>query len=161
MFSGSCLAGNHPGFCPGKPTFSGNPDSVVEDPNTGETLLDNTLVMFSNEDGVAWDVHEGGAMPVFLAGGGSFLNTGRYVDYRQYDMANGQPQWREFLHPAYGSIGTHMIDGRGRLMNSLLLSVLEAMGETPPSDGIGDYRENIDGQFDEVEMRKPLPYLLS
>jgi hypothetical protein len=51
------------------------------------------------------------------------------------------------------------MDGRGRLYNSLLLSILQAMGETPPPDGIGDYRENIDDQYDAAEMTKPLPYL--
>jgi hypothetical protein len=126
-------------------------DSVVEDPTTGTTLLDNTLVMFGNEDGVCWDVHEGGAMPVLLAGGSAHLNTGRYIDYRQ------QP-FQQFVHPAYGSMNPDMIDYRGRLYNSLLLSVLEYMGEPIPANGIGDYREN-NGQFDDAEAIQPLPFL--
>jgi hypothetical protein len=134
-------------------------DAVVEDPVSGETLLDNTLVLFSNEDGVAWDVHEGGAMPALLAGGRFYLNTGRYIDYRQYDMVNGQPQYKEFIHPAYGPLNGGMLDYRGRVFNSLLLNILEAMGESLPTDGFGDLTENIDNQYDEAGMRQPLPYL--
>ena len=136
-------------------------DSIVEDPTTGTTLLDNTIILFGNEDGVAWDVHEGGAMPALLIGGGSTLKTGRYVDYRQYDMVDGKPQYREFIHAAYGPVSTSMMDGRGRVYNALLLSILEAMGEAPPAEGIGDYTENIDDQYDPAELTKPLPYLLA
>lgn len=126
-------------------------DSVVEDPSTGTTLLDNTLILFGNEDGVCWDVHEGGAMPVMLCGGSAHLNTGRYLDYRQTPFL-------EFVHPAYGSMNPDMIDYRGRLYNSLLLSVLDYMGVPLPSEGIGDYREN-NGQFDDTAARQPLPFL--
>jgi hypothetical protein len=136
-------------------------DSIVEDPITNTTLLDNTIILFGNEDGVAWDVHEGGAMPALLVGGGSMLKTGRYVDYRQYDMVSGQPQYREFIHAAYGPVSTSMMDGRGRVYNALLLSILQAMGETPPTDGMGDYSENINDQYDPAELKKPLPHLLA
>ena len=132
---------------------------MVEDPVSGATLLDNTIVLFSNEDGVAWDVHEGGAMPALLAGGSFYLSPGRYIDYRQYDMVNGQPSYKEFIHPAYGPLDGGMLDYRGRVFNSLLLNILEAMGESLPPDGIGDLTENIDNQFDEAAMRQPLPYL--
>lgn len=127
-------------------------DSVVEDPISGSTLLDNTLVLFSNEDGVAWDVHEGGAMPATLAGGSYYLKPGRYLDYRQ-------TPYQEFIHPAYGPLDPGMIDYRGRVWNSLLLNILEAMGEPLPPDGIGDLTENINNQFDDAAMRQPLPYL--
>ena len=35
--------------------------------------LDNTLILFGNEDGVCWDVHEGGAMPVQLHDGSKIV----------------------------------------------------------------------------------------
>jgi len=134
-------------------------DAVVEDPTTNTTLLDNTIILFGNEDGAAWDVHEGGAMPAVLIGGGSFFKTGRYVDYRQYDLVDGKPQYRSFMHPAYGAVPTTMMDGRGRLYNSLLLSILQAMGEAVPAGGIGDYSENIDDQYDAATLMQPLPNL--
>ena len=153
------LAAIHRGYTQQLASLLAALDSVVEDPVNGTTLLDNTLVLFSNEDGVAWDVHEGGAMPGLLAGGSFYLKTGRYIDYRQYDMVNGQPTYREFIHPAYGPIPGGMLDYRGRVWNSLLLNILEAMGEPLPSAGIGDLTENIDNQFDDAAMRQPLPYL--
>jgi hypothetical protein len=135
-------------------------DGVVEDPTTGTTLLDNTCVFFSNEDGVCQDVHEGMAMPAVIAGGcGGYFDTGRFVDYRPLQVVDGQEVGEKFNHPAYGAVGPEFGDWRGRVYNSLLLSIMEAMGETPPADGIGDYSNNIDGMFDEAEMRKPLPHL--
>ena len=53
-----------------------------------------------------------------------------------------------------------MVDYRGRLYNSLLLSVVDFMGEPAPSGGIGDYREN-NGQFNQQEAEQPLPFLKS
>ncbi|MEJ7729679.1 MAG: DUF1552 domain-containing protein [Polyangiaceae bacterium] len=135
-------------------------DSVIEDPTTGTTLLDNTCVLFSNEDGCCSDVHEGMAMPAVLAGGcGGYFDTGRFVDFRPVEIVDGQEVGEKFNHPAYGPVGPEFGDWRGRVYNSLLLSIMEAMGETPPGDGIGDYSNNIDGMFDETEMRKPLPHL--
>jgi hypothetical protein len=135
-------------------------DSVVEDPISGATLLDNSCVFFSNEDGCSIDVHESMAMPAVIAGGcGGYFRTGRFVDYRPVEMVDGEEVGLPFNHWAYGPIGPEFGDWRGRCYNSLLLSILEAMGETPPSEGIGDYANNIDGMFDETEMRKPLPHL--
>ena len=147
------LANIHAGYASKLAELIGALDAVVEDPTTGTTLLDNTLILFSNEDGVCWDVHEGGAMPALLAGGGSSLSTGRYLDYRQ-------TPYQQFVHPSYGPINPDMVDYRGRLYNSLLLSVLEFMGEPIPSGGIGDYREN-NGQFNQTEAEQPLPFLKS
>jgi hypothetical protein len=52
-----------------------------------------------------------------------------------------------------------MIDYRGRLYNSLLLSALDYMDVPLPPEGVGDYRENL-GQFDEAEGLLPLPFLV-
>jgi hypothetical protein len=145
------LANIHKGYANQLAQLIGALDSVVEDPSTGTTLLDNTLILFSNEDGACWDVHEGGAMPALLAGGSAHLNTGRYLDYRQTPN-------QQFIHPAYGPMDPSMIDYRGRLFNSLLLSILDYMGEPLPSDGIGDYREN-NGQFNDTDAKSPLPFL--
>ena len=57
---------------------------VEEDPATGATYLDNTLVYWGNEDGCnRGDAHWTNNMPVMLAGGLSgHFRTGRYIDYR-------------------------------------------------------------------------------
>ena len=58
---------------------------VVEDPMTGATYLDNSIVFWGNEDGCNnGDAHEHMGMPALLAGSaGGYFKTGRYLDYRE------------------------------------------------------------------------------
>jgi hypothetical protein len=135
-------------------------DDVVEDPTTGATLLDNSVVLYGNEDGASADGHLGGSMPVLLAGGcGGYFKTGRYVDFRpgiqvQDGVEVGLPYYCQFGEYPFG-------DYRGRLYNSLLLSIMEAMGETPPPEGIGPYVDmwSPPDSYDVEAGKKPLPHL--
>jgi hypothetical protein len=54
----------------------------VEDPTTGRTYLDNSMVLWTNALG--HPNHQNLDLPVLLAGsGGGRLRTGRYIDFRQ------------------------------------------------------------------------------
>jgi hypothetical protein len=58
-------------------------DDVVEDTSDGSKLLDRTAVLWRQEFTSNGDFnHKKIDLPVILAGGGKFLNTGRYVDFR-------------------------------------------------------------------------------
>jgi uncharacterized protein DUF1552 len=134
-------------------------DETVEEPNSGRTYLDNSLVYWGNEDGCnGYDAHSPKCMPVMLAGsaGGAFT-TGRYLDFR----AQGQP----ILYDYSGSPAELPTDFRGRPYNSLLISILQAFGlepadyERPGQAGIGDYSGNYQSQYSISEGQQPLPYL--
>ncbi|MCA9618953.1 MAG: DUF1552 domain-containing protein [Myxococcales bacterium] len=132
---------------------------VVEDPTSDRTYLDNTVVYWGNEDGCNdFDAHKPFALPVLLAGGGGgYFDTGRYVDYRHH----GTP-----IH--YGdcnSGGGEPTDDLGRPYNSLLISLMTAMGleasdwESSPGVGFGNYDDNYCNNYSQAEGRQPLPYL--
>lgn len=129
---------------------------VVEDPSTGSTYLDNTIVMWGNEDGCNdFDAHKPFCMPVLLAGGKNCgLKTGRYLDYRQIGA------------PIKYSGGNQPTDDRGRPYNSLLISILQAMGLEPgdyevSGGGFGDYSVNTENQYSMTDAKLPLPHLLA
>ena len=132
---------------------------VVEDPATGATYLDNSVVYWGNEFGTnGW--HGAIGMPVMLAGsGGGYLRTGLHMDYREI----GQPVLYDY-QGSTAELGGDT-DFRGRPYNDLLVTLLRAM-DLQPEDwehdgepGIGDYRNNYLGQYDEGDRRSPLPYL--
>lgn len=120
-------------------------DDDVEDPETGTTFLDNSVVYWGNEDGCnGFDPHYQMSMPVLLAGScaGHFPKLGRYVDYRQHGNAS-----------KYSGV-----DDRGRPYNALLVTLLEAMG-IEAADGFGEY---AGGYLDQSEIgvgKQPLPFL--
>jgi hypothetical protein len=99
---------------------------VVEDPATGSTYLDNTLIYWghelcgANEPGLQLN-HEYIDMPVLFVGGGSFLNTGRYVDYRRVGTGHR-------FHPTIW---------KGRPYNDVLVTILQAFGLAP-----AEYEQN-------------------
>jgi hypothetical protein len=140
---------------------------VVEDPQTGATYLDNSIVYWGNEDGCnGYDAHAGWAMPVMLAGSaGGYFKTGRYVDYRAATGAEGSETGTPILYDAGGQSANVPTDFRGRPYNALLLSLLEAMGLAPEDyqasgqSGIGDYGDNYMNQYSIADGQKPLPYL--
>lgn len=112
----------------------------VEDPLTGMTYLDNSLVLWGNDQGAL--KHTGGHhsknQPVLLAGSaGGFLKTGKYIDYG----------------PAYAGNnnlvgGEEHIYKRGRPYTQLLVTILQAMGLSPADyesanqQGYGVYGSN-------------------
>ena len=131
---------------------------VVEDPLTGATYLDNSIVYWGNEFGSGGS-HYAYGMPVLLAGGGGgALRTGLYLDYRevgrkiQYDYQGETAEIPD-------------ADFRGRCYNELLVTLLQGMGLEPADyesggvAGIGDYSGNYLGQYDLGDRRSPLPFL--
>jgi hypothetical protein len=137
-------------------------DSVVEDPTEGTTLLDNSVVLFCNEDGTSNDGHIGPAMPAVLAGGcGGYFRTGRYLDVRPEIQIQDGAEVGLPHAGVFGSVYTASSDFRGRLYNSLLLSIIDAMGDTPPEGGIGSYQNPYaeSDAYDLEAARKPLPHL--
>ena len=137
---------------------------VVEDTATGDTYLDNTIVYWGNEDGCNhFDAHKPFALPVLLAGGGGGafdtpLQTGRYLDYRE----NGVPIR---YNNCSGGGGNEPTDDRGRPYNSLLISIMSAMGlepadwESSPGAGFGNYDDNECNGYSQSNGRLPLPNL--
>ena len=79
----------------------------------GKTFLDNSLVMFGNENSQGY--HRGWDRPILLAGeAGGFIKTGNFVDYTQRGVST------RYAQP-------------GVLYNQLMITILQAMG-IPPSD---------------------------
>ena len=104
----------------------------------GQTFLDNSLVMWTQESGPS--THDPISLPVVTAGSAAgFLKTGNYVDYRRLTG----PKWEQ------GNLNT------GILYNQWLGTVLQAMGvpreefEANGDRGYGVYHaENVYGDAD-------------
>ena len=131
---------------------------VVEDPETGATFLDNSIVFWGNEDGAnKYDAHRQNSMPVLLAGSaGGYLETGRYIDYRHHGT-------RIYYNNNGGRLPTSA-DDLGHPYNSLLISLLSAMGVPRPewenaAGGFGVYTPNINNQYDIEAGKLELPFL--
>ncbi|MGE0784182.1 MAG: DUF1552 domain-containing protein [Sandaracinaceae bacterium] len=95
-------------------------DSLID--VDGATVLDNSLVFFTNESGPV--THDNDSQPVVMAGGaGGALRTGMYVDYRN---RNGR-----YLGSNGGTTGQQLVDA-GRLPGlhyyQWLTTCLDAMG---------------------------------
>lgn len=97
------------------------------------TYLDNSLVLWGNEDGSAdHDVHMPYSMPTVMFGGlaGTF-KTGRYFDYRRHGLVTPGGSGFEPWH--------------GRPYNQFILSILDGFGlvpaeyEKPNQAGYGTY----------------------
>jgi hypothetical protein len=134
---------------------------VVEEPDTGRTFLDNTIVYWGNEFGTNYN-HLPSGFPVLLAGGKDVLMGGRYLDYRRTGL---QYQARgPNTNTLYADDGGY--EWRGRLYNEFLISLMMAMGLTPEDwerplvPGFGDYSDNM-GAYVEGSRRDPLPGLLA
>ncbi len=139
---------------------------VVEDPTTGATYLDNSIVYWGNEDGCNnGDAHHHMGMPVLLAGSaGGYFKTGRYLDYRTIDSND---QGTPVLYPYDGNPTAFPPDRelRGRAYNSLLITLMESMGlapedyQTPGQLGFGNYSDNYENQYSIADAQKPLPFV--
>ena len=87
------------------------------DTGGGQTLLDDSLVVWSQESGPI--THETQSMPIITAGSaGGALSTGNYVDYRD-------------LEAAWDIDGFHEQGVPGLLFNQWLGTVLQTMGMDP------------------------------
>lgn len=133
---------------------------VVEDPETGATYLDNSLVFWGNESGVyniaTGNPHYSNDMQVVLFGGAGQIKTNRFINYQK-------PKQKVIMF----ADGTHDMNGPdiGRPYNELLITLMTKMGvspsewETGGEPGFGDYRVNFKGQYDFGDRRSPLPNL--
>lgn len=91
---------------------------VEEDPLTGRTFLDNTLVLWTNDMGSVSN-HSGARMPLAMFGGQGLLKQGQYVDLRSpYSRVW---TWRDWL-PEHSP---------GLVYNRLLETVAQTFGLTP------------------------------
>jgi hypothetical protein len=102
---------------------------VVEDTNTGMTYLDNSLVLWGNDQGAtkSTNAHNSVNMPVLLAGSaGGYLKTGRHIDYG--------PSYGSTRRPIGGDEGAYK---RGRPYNQLLITILQSMGLQPADYEVG------------------------
>ncbi|MBX3017162.1 MAG: DUF1552 domain-containing protein [Bdellovibrionaceae bacterium] len=102
----------------------------VEDTNTGATFLDNSIVVWGNDQGALENTvaHNSQNIPLLIAGSaGGFLKTGKYVDYGPAYAAN-------LRRPVGGDEGPYR---RGRPYNQLLVTIARAMGLQP-----ADYETN-------------------
>jgi len=96
------------------------------DTGDGNTLLDDSLLMWTQESGAL--THETQSVPIITAGGaGGGLHTGNYVDYRDLDAA-------------WDIEGFHEQGIPGLIWNQWLGTVLQAMGVDP-----GDYESFYTG----------------
>ncbi len=140
---------------------------VVEDPLTGATYLDNSVVFWGNEDGCNnGDAHEHMGMPALLAGSaGGYFKTGRYLDYRSVQGSGATEKGARILYPYEGQ-PTELPDSReylGRPYNSLLITLLQSMGlepadyELPGQPGYGQYTDNYQDQYSISDGQQVLP----
>ncbi len=132
--------------------------SKVTDPFGGGTLLDNSLVLWTNELGAWTTAHNTFSIPTVTFGkGGGYFKSGYHVDYRQRPLIN---------FAGYNP---------GRPQKQLLQSIMLSMGMTKPEysqygdgSGFGEFKAGIN-QFGKVdanvfsryaaEHNDPLPFL--
>lgn len=134
---------------------------VVEDPETGATYLDNSLVFWGNESGVyniaTGNPHYSNDMQVLLVGGcGGRIETNRFINY--------QNPRRKVIMSADGRPDLNGPD-LGRPYNELLITLMKKMGlgheewEAGGEPGFGDYRVNFKSQYHFGDRRSSLPNL--
>ena len=133
---------------------------VVEDPETGATYLDNSLVFWGNESGVyniaTGNPHFSNDMQVVLMGGAGLIKTNRFINYQK-------PKQKVIMW----ADGREDLNGPdiGRPYNELLITLMTKMGltheewETGGEPGFGDYRVNFKEQYNFGDRRSPLPNL--
>lgn len=103
---------------------------MVEEPATGRTFLDNTLVVLTSDMGSVSN-HKGQRMPVVLFGARGFIKQGVMLDFRTHNI-------REYN-------GCPRSAGVGIAYNAILVTACRAMGLEPEQfesggSGIGLYR---------------------
>ena len=107
---------------------------VVEDPETGRTFLDNSLVLWTNDMGSVAN-HKGARIPLMLLGGKDLLAQGQYVDFRSGNTST-------WTWPHTDPKPVHDV---GVFYNRLLETIAQAFGLTPeqyeqgPEAGFGYY----------------------
>lgn len=136
---------------------------IIENPINNKTYLDNSLILWANDQGCLKDTggHTSINIPVLLAGSaGGFIKSGRYIDY-------GLPYNNELSKKAIGGneYGTYI---HGRPYNQLLITIAQAMGlkptdyQTNSNEGFGVYGDWI-AKYSNVSNHKTeiLPFIKS
>lgn len=132
-------------------------DSIIE--SDGSTVLDNTVIVWANEDGIG-SAHSSYSIPCVVGGGArGRLRMGHYLDYRKRPFVwNGKEDYanRQAI---------------GALWPSFLISIMQAVGVTPEEflrqgdDGFGQF--SATNQFTKIHpgaalLRKSaLPFFYS
>lgn len=106
-------------------------DSIVE--SDGSTVLDNTVIVWANEDGIG-SAHSSYSIPCVVGGGArGRLKMGHYLDYRKRPFIwNGKEDYANR-------------QAVGALWPSFLISVMQAVGVSPQEylkqgdDGFGQF----------------------
>ena len=141
----------------------------VEDPASGRTYLDNSIVYWANESGARpndnpWNAHDDLDLPCLLVGDGQgYLSSGKFIDYRQIGVRR---LWHSAMCPS--EVCTHDENHNfiGRPINELLTTIMLGMGlvpsewETEEEPGFGDYSENFNNQYKLGDRRSPLPLIV-
>ena len=106
----------------------------------GNTVLDNSLVLFLNEERTG--SHFLMDMPVIIAGGKGVINTDLFIDYRNFKDPLLSTEFNDVTGGA--AKGGHFFFGRP--YNNLLITILKAFGlneadykKYPNQDGFGGY----------------------
>src|SRR5690606_13786222 len=113
--------------------------SATADPSGSGTVLDNSLLLYTNEMGDWTEGHNIFNIPAVTFGsGGGYFRTGYFVDYRQKPLVNFK--------------GYHV----GRPYKQLLQSIMLSMGISKSEymkygdgNGFGEFKPNIN-QFGNV-----------
>lgn len=127
-------------------------DSTPDPFNPGTTLLDNTVILFTNEHSGGDAQHSGKSLPIMTLGsGGGALQTGYYFDCRQ--------------RPYTGTPYTYDL---GRPYAQLLVSIMTALGLLPSDysvggdgnpTGFGDFNGATDYKAFTATHNSPLPFV--
>ena len=106
-------------------------DSEIDDPLTGETVLDNSLMVWQLE--CSHQTHENRNMPTVTAGSaGGWMNTGLQIDYRNHD--HGEYRRHGAIQPQ-----------PGLPINRWWATLLQSMGLSP-----SDYESSPGSGFGQV-----------
>lgn len=103
---------------------------VEEDPGSGRTFLDNSIVLVTSDMGSVSN-HKGHRMPVVFFGGRGYLKQGAYVDFRSSYI-------RDYRNSPRSA-------GVGIAYNNVLITACQALGLRPEDyegdgPGIGQYQ---------------------
>lgn len=148
----------------------------VEDIETGETFLDNSLVFWGSESGVMQNFqsnespHAVQDMPAFLVGSaGGYFKTGQYLNYQTTGKIK---YWYRNDHGDRDDCADNLcrrleFPEVGKPYNELLISIMLSMGLDPSeweengTPGFGIYEPNVLDQYDLGDRRSPIPHIVA
>ena len=139
-------------------------EALDEPEAEGRTYLDNTILMWCNENSTC---HSSSSMPVLMAGGGGGrLRQGEYIDFSNRDAEFSDRQLRDLRMVSGESNTPHKRPGL--LYTRLLVTIMQAMGMRPADyerPGIPGYAEADVGargeqlsHYDLNQRGRPLPH---